>query len=272
MEKIRSIAAHINELTEEERRLLIKELHPNEYFKKYLEFFLITGKNRSIKLEFNKTKFTIIYLSDYNYRCLLKYFRTIGIPIKNLFFQKESQIVLGRIFLTDFFNENDENNKPLSIGECYWILNYLFGEEDNRSISGKGTFLFPFYLEVNKGDKTYPYAFSVFDWRGLVEFQFYRCLEGIIVDNHDYYSADETEFSEEEIDYFIVYFVGYLTGSLEAVKSHITPFYKIVESNSLIFGYSNKDNFFEYEYGDEEDKKRFLQKSGFTATSVSVGK
>jgi hypothetical protein len=49
------------------------------------------------------------------------------------------------------------------------------------------------------------------------------------------------------------------------VKSHITPFYKIVESNSLIFGYSNKDNFFEYEYGDEEDKKRFLQKSGFTA-------
>jgi hypothetical protein len=261
-EKIRSIATSITQLTEEERQFLIGELHPNEYFRNHLGDFLITSQNKSKDLNFRGTKFTIIYLNDHNYRCLSKYFERIGFrAFMGSCFRGNPREILGRRFLTDFFGLYE---KSPSIGEIYWILSYLFGRCNHSFCGSKGTFSFPFYLEINKQEKVYSYAFSVFDWRGSVEFDFYRCSEEEVVDNHDYCNANESEFSAEEIDCFFAYFIGYLLGFSEVVEKKITPFYKIVQSNCFIFGYSHRqDDFFEYEFSNEEDKKSFLQTNGF---------
>jgi hypothetical protein len=261
-EKIHSIAMNITHLTEEEREHLIAKLHPNQYFRNHLKHFLITSKNKSKEFNFRNTKFKIIYLNDYNYYCLSKYFERIGFrPFIGSSFQESSRINLGRRFLTDFFSLYE---KSPSIGEIYWILSYLFGQENQSFCGSKGTFLFPFYLEINKQEEVYSYAFCIFDWRGSVEFDFYRCLEEEVVNNNSYFKANEAEFSAEEIDCFLSYFVGYLLGFSEVVKKKKTPFYKIVQSSCFIFGYSHQqDDFFEYEFSDEEDKKLFLQTSGF---------
>ncbi len=243
-DKVDYLASMIKELTEEERQELIKELHPNQYFKDKLNDFLITPRNTIIDFTFNNTDFKIFSLNDHDYRNLSKYFIDLDF---SYCFSPTFWRTSNRIFNEGWWTDLPEAETIAHIGFIYWTLSYLFGESSQIVYEGKSTFAFRFYLEVKKEDKTYPYAFAIFDYRNCVEFSFYRCSHEAVTPTVHREKPNEAQFSADEIDKFIIYFLGYLLGSFKLVKEEVTPFQRVIPSNCLVYGYSKEKGFFEYE-------------------------
>jgi hypothetical protein len=133
-------------------------------------------------------------------------------------------------------------------------LNYLFGESSQIVYEAKSTFVFHFYLEVKKQDKIYPYAFEIFDYCNCVECSFYRCSHEETKPTSSLEKPNEAEFSADEIDKFIFYFLGYLLGYFQLVKEEVISFERVIPSNSYVYGYSKEKGFFEYEKEYEEQE------------------
>ena len=78
------------------------------------------------------------------------------------------------------------------------------------------------------------------DHRGTVYYRMYRILEN----NIDGYDTQRTrkpfelEFSQQEINYFLSYFHGYISGCFKVANLMITiqPFLKIINSNLILYG------------------------------------
>ncbi|MFN5515024.1 MAG: hypothetical protein ACK5CA_09810 [Cyanobacteriota bacterium] len=133
-------------------------------------------------------------------------------------------------------------------------MNYLFGESSQIVYEAKSTFVFHFYLEVKKQDKIYPYAFEIFDYCNCVECSFYRCSHEETKPTSSLEKPNEAEFSADEIDKFIFYFLGYLLGYFQLVKEEVISFERVIPSNSYVYGYSKEKGFFEYEKEYEEQE------------------
>jgi predicted RNase H-like HicB family nuclease len=242
--KVDYLASLIKSLTEEERQELIKALHPNQYFKEKLNEFVITPQNTIIDFTFNDTDFKIFTLNDHDHRRLSKYFIALNFSYCfNPTFWRTS----NRIFNGGWWQDSSDTKIISHRGFIYWILSYLFGESSPIVYKEKSTFIFRFYLEVTKQDNTYPYSFTIFDYGDCVEFSFYRCSQEEVTSTAHHQKPNEAEFSADEIDNFIIYFLGYLLGKFQLVEKQVTPFQRVIPSNGFVYGYSQENGFFEYE-------------------------
>jgi hypothetical protein len=130
----------------------------------------------------------------------------------------------------------------LNLAEAYLVLKDWTGESGRLFDDWKGSFTFPFALDVIKSDQSFPYMLEVCDCRGSLEFRIWKVVaadddrirEGLI---RPPFSG---EFPREEIDKFIPHFFSYLVDCWEAIRScpH-KPFVRKVDSSDVLYGYVN---------------------------------
>ena len=181
------------------------------------------------------------------------------------------------LFLWLFLSERDDPER-LNLAKAFLALEHLFGASSKSFDRRKGSFSFPLLLVLERPTETFFYLLRVFDRRGEIEYDFYRIvLEGSELDNI-YHEPYEQEFSSEEINLFICYFQGYLTGIASwFCKQYSKPFMKSVASSNILYGYRDGE-FFEENYESTEECDRARQKfldtygSGVVADKAALTK
>ncbi|MBD2183790.1 hypothetical protein [Aerosakkonema funiforme] len=163
-------------------------------------------------------------------------------------------------FYIDFYLYLRDRAESLNLAQIYVTLEKLCGESGKFFDDWKGSFSFPFFLEVSKAGHEFDYLLNIYDHRGSVNFGIRKQLQP-----HDSYDARvihqpfPEEFSRQDINEFITYFYGYLQGYFEEIKSSYSQFFfKRIDSNCILFGYKD-GNFFEEHYDDHEEYTRSLK-------------
>ena len=143
----------------------------------------------------------------------------------------------------------------LDFPRAYFILNHIYGRSGRLYDDWKGSFAFPFSLDVIKGDSSFPYLLNVHNHRSMLEFSIRKVVADRTQADGVIRPPDEREFSRTEINYFIAFFYGYLEGRLQmALKfaARRRPFVHKVQSNLILYGCRN-NQFFEEEYDSPEE-------------------
>jgi len=242
---VKEIAQEIRNLSTEEKQLLLQELQPNEYLKQRLQSFS-SIVYEPVDLELKQAHYRFYRLSDEDYFNLSSY----TIPIKN-----------DSGFFTAFYL----NIETIELPKLYLSLKHLFGKSSRCFDDYKSSFAFPLFTEIIKPNATYNYLIVVRDYRGSIDFSIRRCVEEKIEPIQSvYHEPYEQEFSLEEIRYFVSYFCGYLLGRWKALdRDRVLPFYHEIQSNNLLYGYSEQEGYFHFEYEEDNQRSEILARLGF---------
>lgn len=207
----------------------------------------MTGTIRyHITLSRSKIQFDLWRLTDEEYRRL----RQNSLPIKE-----------DLMFLWQLALQEHQDPNLLTLPKAFTTLEKLFGKTSDWFDNWKGSFSFPLLLAVKKPQENFFYLFRIYDHRGNLSFPLYRILENGV----DGYKTDiyrepfELEFSREEINQFISYFYGYLTGYSEEISQlQLDPFLKRIDSNHIFYGYRDGE-FFEEQIDSEDDYQQAIE-------------
>jgi hypothetical protein len=242
---VKGIVQKIRNLSTEEKQLLLKELQLNEYLKQCLQSFS-SIVYEALDLDLKQAHYRFYRLSDEDYFNLSSY----TIPIKND----------GRFFTA--FNLKIET---IELPKIYLSLKHLFGKSSRCFDDYKSSFTFPLFTEIIKPNATYNYIIVVRDYRGSIDFSIRRCVEEKIEPIQSvYHEPYEQEFSLEEIRYFVSYFCGYLLGLWKVLdRAQVVPFYHEIQSNNLLYGYSEQESYFHFEYEEDDQRSEILARLGF---------
>lgn len=141
-------------------------------------------------------------------------------------------------------------DNELYLAELMVILEWLLGKSSALYDDWKCGFSFPTLLVIKKNEETYFYLMHIYDFRGSIEFHFYKVIEGTLEkpDDTDVIRQPFPEFDEEDIRYFTSYFYGYLVEYYRTVKSILPKknFLKAIDSNHIIYGCEDGEFFQEY--------------------------
>lgn len=166
-------------------------------------------------------------------------------------------------FYLDFYLSLRQKGELLNLAQVYIALKTLCGESNNSIDKYKGSFSFPFLMEVRKAGNKFDYLLDIYDFRGSLYFGIRKLLQV-----HDSYNRGMSYlpfaegFSRNEINNFINYFYGYIQGFFEAIQINYQQFFfKKVDSNGILFGYKDGD-FFEEHYDEPEDYERAVKLLG----------
>lgn len=157
-------------------------------------------------------------------------------------------------FYSDFYFCLRQRDELLNLAQIYIALKTLCGESNNFIDKYKGSFSFPFLIEVRKAGKKFDYLLDIYDFRGSLYFGIRKLLQFDDSYNRGVsYPPFAEEFSRNEINNFVNYFYGYIKGFFEAIQSNYQQFFfKKVDSNGILFGYKD-GKFFEEHYDEPED-------------------
>jgi hypothetical protein len=152
------------------------------------------------------------------------------------------------------FNLWQDKGNSFNLARRYLILEHLFGESSSFD-SEKCSFYFPLLLSIEKESRPFFYLLNIYDLCGITQHSFYKIMENG-VENYCILPACEpieTEFSQEEINYFISYFEGYLIGRFQSAGiTPDKPFLKEIGSDFILYGYKDGE-YFEQDYKSEEE-------------------
>jgi len=138
----------------------------------------------------------------------------------------------------------------LNLAETYAVCRHLFGERGKGFDDWKGDFAFPFALDVPRADRRPAYVFRVVNVRGGVEYDLRKLVDPTDKRLKDpiYYPPDASEFSREEIEEFLSYFIGFLKGYFESFAVVWKDrFLLAVQSNLILYGFDG-DKFFTQDF------------------------
>jgi hypothetical protein len=179
---------------------------------------------------------------------------------RSLAIQDDYHFLIG-LFLT---NENDN----LNFAEIQIVLSEKFGPSGKYFDTYKGSFSFPFALDVIRGDNSFAYLFEVHNCRDSL----YYSVRKIVPENDPRLKEFtirqpvETEFSRTEINRFTAYFHGYLRGYWESIREQPhESFVRIIPASSIVYGCVEGCTFEEYHKTVEEldtAAKHYLAKIG----------
>lgn len=193
-----------------------------------------------LKLKQGKLQFHLWRLAESEYR----QFRVHSLPIK------EDKMLMIQLMLS----ERDNPNR-LSLPKAFLTLEHLFGKTSDCFDKWKCSFTFPLLLVLKKSVGQFYYLLRIGDYRGSLEFRLYRFLENEVngYDVNIYREPFELEFSRGEIQQFICYFYGYLTGVAQSIcMLPLLPFLKCIGSNRILYGYQD-GKLFEEQIDSEQD-------------------
>ena len=163
-------------------------------------------------------------------------------------------------FYLDFYLYLSHEGKSLNLAQIYVTLKELCGESGQFFDDWKGSFSFPFFLEVSKAGHKFDYLLDIYDHRGSLYFGICKQLQPY--DSYDFrliHQPFSEEFSRQDINKFISYFYGYIQGYFEARQDTYKQFFfKRVDSNGILFGYKD-GNFFEEHYDSSENYEQAVK-------------
>jgi hypothetical protein len=201
-------------------------------------------KNISIDIDIDGQIFKLIRLDDDQYYALHK-----------------NSISIFDDYAHLFYLSKDNDNIYSSYSKMYVTLKSLFGEHGDYYDDWKGSFSFPFLIYFQKGEGEIGYLMNINNVRSLIEFNIAKLIQedderferGIL---HKPFE----EFPRQQINYFINYIVGFLSGYFESGlrDQYDEYFYKTVRSNLILFGYIN-GNFIDEAYETEEEFDAAIQ-------------
>lgn len=213
------------------------ELEVRSVVMDYLKLMIIRTASNRRSLELDKGTYHLWRLSEDEYRKL----RQSSVPITFNSF----------VLLHLWMNEQDDPER-LTLGKALLSLEALFGSSSDFFDTWKCSFTFPLLLQFTQPNGQFFYLIRIGDYRGMLDFCFYRFLasgpEGHNIDV--YQDPVEHEFSCKDIDRFICCIYGFLSGMGSTLKPP-QPFLMQVESQCLIYGYDGS-NFFEEDFDSEE--------------------
>ena len=156
-------------------------------------------------------------------------------------------------FYLDFYLYLRDRGENLNLAQIYVTLEKLCGESDRFFDDWKGSFSFPFSLEITKAGHKFDYLLNIYDHRGSLYLGIRKQLQPQdSYDNMLIHHPFPEEFSRQDINEFITCLYGYLWGYFDATKaSYDQFFFKRVDSNGILFGYKD-GNFFEEHYDAQE--------------------
>ncbi|NER99054.1 MAG: hypothetical protein F6J86_35410 [Symploca sp. SIO1B1] len=199
------------------------------------------------------TQYHLWRLTEDEYRQL----RNSSLPIK----------IDSKLMLQLMLSERD-NPERLSLPKALLSLEDNFGKSSDRFDEWKSSFSFPLLFRLDKPVGRFFYLLRIGDYRGALDFLLYRLLENG-ADGYDirtYREPFELEFSRKEINEFICYVYGFLTGfALSTCNRPIEPFIRSIDSNHILYGYRDGE-FFEEQIDSQEEYqaaiKAFEEKYG----------
>ena len=202
-------------------------------------------KNKVINIDFRGNHYTLKRLDEHKYYELWK---------------NSLAIADDYGFYLQFYLYLEQQGESLNLAQIYVTLEKLGGESGKFFDDWKGSFSFPFFLEVIKNGHKFDYLLNIYDHRGSVYFGIRKQLQP--QDSYDarvIHQPFPEEFSQEDINEFISYFYGYLQGYFEEIKSSYSQFfYKVIDSNFILFGYKNGE-FFEEHYDENEEYEQAVK-------------
>jgi hypothetical protein len=160
------------------------------------------------------------------------------------------------------------NDRRLLLSKVLVALEENFGPSSRNIDFYKQTFSFPFLLRFTKGEESWSYLLRLDDFRGSLEFNFYRVVDSLkyAETRRDAYNEPiEGELGKEEMKYWISYLWGYLKTSSEVWCRYkircgeLAPFFRHVDSNHILYGYLDGE-FFEYQIQNEKKYKAKVAK------------
>lgn len=146
----------------------------------------------------------------------------------------------------------------LGLGKIYVALKMFSGTEGSGSYdSYKMSFRFPFLLKIKKDacEEESEYIFMVQDFKGGLEFPFYKILSENEKENFKdklnvYHTPFDDELTRHEMCEVIAYIVGYIKGVTKNINEwHSDEFFHHVDAVRLKYGF--KDGSF-YQYREED--------------------
>lgn len=148
----------------------------------------------------------------------------------------------------------------LTLAEAYLALKTRFGESCPLHDQYKGSFLFPFFLRIDKQtepDTTqmFPYLFIARDYKGNLEFTLRRIIEPTDrkIRREIVHEPFENEFAKREISFFYAYFYGFLEGYGKTVlQQHNVFFFHEIQATLSLYGYAD-GTFFHHSYETTDD-------------------
>jgi len=164
-------------------------------------------------------------------------------------------------FYMRFYHFLEQRGDYLNFAQIYATLKSLCGESGKGYDDWKGSFSFPFLVEVKKGEKIFRYLLNIFNYRDSLYFGIRKPLQpdDDKFDRQLIHQPFEDEFSREEINSFITSFYAYLVGFFREIKpSYDEFFFKRVDSNGILFGYKDGQFFQEHYNSPEEYKKAVM--------------
>ena len=128
----------------------------------------------------------------------------------------------------------------LNLAEVFITLEWLFRKTNDFYDERKGSFRFPVLLIIENTNGTFYYLMVISDHRGTVYYRMYRIIENSIEGYDTQRSREpfELEFSRQEINYFLSYFHGYISGCFKVANMMIPTqtFLKRINSNLILYG------------------------------------
>ena len=136
--------------------------------------------------------------------------------------------------------------KRLDLAQLYLALRKLTGESGRWFDDYKGSFSFPFGLDVLRKSAEYPYLLEVRNNRTMQEFMVRKVVapDDPRLAEHIIHDAFAGEFSRHEIIQTIACLYRFLLAFWETMKDDPhEPFLRAVTSNLVLFGFCDGDTF-----------------------------
>jgi hypothetical protein len=164
-------------------------------------------------------------------------------------------------FYMAFYRFLEQRGDYLNFAQIYVALKQFSGESGACYDDWKGSFSFPFLLELKRGEKEFTYLLNIYNYRDSLYFGIRKPVkpDDSRYDRQIIHQPFEDEFSRKEINNFIIYFYSYLIGFFKAIRTTYDEFfYKRVDSNGILFGYKDGE-FFEEQYKSPEEYEKAVQ-------------
>lgn len=201
---------------------------------------MIKANRHQLNLKRGETQFQLWRLTEDEFSQL----RNSSLPIKDD----------GMFLLQLMLNERDKPDR-LMLPKALLTLESIFGKTSTWFDEWKSSFSFPLLLVLKKPAGQFFYLLRIEDYRGCLEFRFYRILEdgASEYDVSIYREPFLSEFSRVEINQFICYLYGYLAGAAEIFCNlPVQPFLRHVDASQVIYGYQDGAFFEEWIDSSEE--------------------
>jgi hypothetical protein len=195
------------------------------------------------QFESSQFYFQLLRLTDQEYQDL----RTRSFPIQ-----------YDEMILWSLARSNDRESELLTLPKLLLLLEQDFGRSSALYAPWKQGFSFPFLLEIQKDIGPLYYLIRIADYRGHIEMKFYRVIDDakyLEINPDVYHPPSVAELSQFEIAHMVSYIWGFYQGYAQSYfqdQSHITPFFRYIASENLVYGYWD-NQFVEQQFQDDQD-------------------